>query len=180
MAEGDDIIAELIEDQWRLEEVLRELAALPRGDGQRKVHANQLTVELVRHLAIEQELLRPLVRATLSDGELLGEQAAREAARVEQLLRKLEGVEAGAGRFDRLTGQLVERVREHLRREHEVFFRLRESVPEHTLADLGTKARRIKSVAPARPYPPSDPGLGPGPGMVDRVREAVSRWRDPS
>ncbi len=178
MAEGDDIIAELIEDQWRLEEVLRELAALPRGDGQRKVHANQLTVELVRHLAIEEELLRPIVRATLSDGELLAEQEAREAGRVDQLLRKLEDLEAGASRFDRLTGQLVDRVREHLRREHEVFFRLRESVPEHMLAEQGAKARRIKSVAPSRPYPPPEPRIEPGPGMVDRVREAVARWRE--
>jgi hypothetical protein len=177
MGYGDDIIVELIEDQWELEEILGELETLPTGDGQRKVHTNQATIELVRHFVTKEELLYPAMRQNMDDGEDLANRSARDQARTEHLLRKLEEAEPGSARFDRLTGRLLRRVRTLIKRENDdVFFRVRDGVPKRTLTDLGAKARRVKTLAPAHPYPNDRRQLSPGKGMVDRVRFTASRW----
>jgi hypothetical protein len=179
MGYGDDIIVELIEDQWEIEEIFNEIDALPPGDGQRKVHTNQVTIELVRHFVTEEELLHPVMRRCLEDGDDLADQAAKDHARTEQLLRKLEDAEPGSAKFERLSRRLLRRTRAVIRRENDdLFFRVRDGVPKKTLRQLGAKARRVKSLAPVHPYPPPPERrqLTPGKGMVDRVRFTVSRW----
>ena len=64
--------------------------------------------------------------------------------------------------------------------EDEQFPRLREAVPADTIVDLRGKVEMAEKVAPTRPHPEAPHSelfhkvVGPGVGMVDRLRDALS------
>ena len=73
-------------------------------------------------------------------------------------------------------------IRQHVTEEEaDLFPRLREAVPASVLAELGGKARTAKKMAPTRPHPsapdtpPMNKVLAPGAGLVDRLRDALTR-----
>jgi hypothetical protein len=72
-------------------------------------------------------------------------------------------------------------IRQDLRaEEQELFPRLRAYIDAEELHDLGVRIQRGKNAAPTRPHPatPDTPPLnkvvGPGVGLVDRVRDRLS------
>jgi hypothetical protein len=64
--------------------------------------------------------------------------------------------------------------------EDNLFVSLRQACTAEVLQDLGEKVRRAKKTAPTRPHPgapdtpPANKVLGPGVGLVDRVRDAIT------
>ncbi|MET9503425.1 hemerythrin domain-containing protein [Streptomyces sp. NPDC006622] len=181
MGHGGNVIDELMTDHREVEELFGRIEALPSGHKDRKMYADQVTMELIRHSVAEEAYLYPAVREHVAGGDALADKELVDHAEAEQIMKDLEGCEADDPQFDRLVGMLMGEIREHVADEEgNLFPRLRSACPPDALDDLGDKVRMAKKTAPTRPHPsapdkpPANKILAPGAGLVDRVRDALS------
>ncbi|CAL9617288.1 hemerythrin domain-containing protein [Streptomyces sp. enrichment culture] len=181
MGHGGNVIDELVTDHREVEELFGKIEALPPGHKDRKLYADQATIELVRHSVAEEAYLYPAVREHVPDGDALADRELRDHAEAEQIMKDLEGCDAGDAEFDRLIGMLMSEIRGHIADEEQNLFpQLRASCSTEELDRLGEKVRQAKKTAPTRPHPaapdkpPANKLLAPGAGMVDRLRDALS------
>lgn len=181
MGHGGNVIDELVTDHREVEEIFGRLEALPAGDENRKVCADQATIELVRHSVAEESCLYPAVREHVPGGDALADKELADHARAEQIMKDLEGLRPDDPDFDRTVTLLMSEIRDHIAdEEHNLFPRLRTACPPDALNDLGDKVRRAKKTAPTRPHPsapdkpPANKLLAPGASLVDRLRDALT------
>jgi hemerythrin superfamily protein len=181
MAQGANVIDELVSDHREIEQIFGRLEALPAGDKDRKVNADQVTIELVRHSVAEEAYLYPAVREHVANGGALADKEIADHSRAEQIMKDLEGRDADDPEFDRLIGVLMSEIRSHVADEEEnIFPKLRQACPTDALNELGDKVRQAKQLAPTRPHPaaPDKPPLSklvaPGIGLVDRLRDTLT------
>lgn len=177
-----DLVDLLVEDHREVEELFRELES-GQGDSERRRQvADVMIAELVRHSVAEEQYLYPTARGVLPDGDELADHETQEHAEAEKLMKRLEGLDPRDAEFDRLVGQLIDDVRHHIEEEEGVLFpKLRHACPQNELIDLARRIAAAKDAAPTRPHPssPSNPPwnqlLDPGTGLVDKMRDALSR-----
>jgi hemerythrin superfamily protein len=181
MGHGRNVVDELVTDHREVEEIFGRIETLPSGDKDRKVYADQATMELVRHSVAEEAYLYPAVREHVANGDALADKELEDHAKAEQIMKDLEGCDADDPEFDRLIGMLMNEIRSHLvDEEQNLFPRLRQACPASTLDELGDKVRQAKKLAPTRPHlaapdkPPANKLLAPGAGLVDRLRDALT------
>ncbi|MBZ9639379.1 hemerythrin domain-containing protein [Streptomyces sp. PSKA30] len=181
MAHGGNVIDELVTDHREVEELFGRIEALPPGDKDRKLHADQVTMELVRHSVAEEAYLYPAVREHVPDGNALADKEIEDHSRAEQLMKDLESCDADDPEFNRLIGLLMSEIRDHVADEEQNLFpKLRAACPPQALDDLGDKVRQAKMLAPTRPHPsapdtpPLNKLLAPGAGLVDRLRDTLT------
>ncbi|MDQ1032995.1 hemerythrin domain-containing protein [Streptomyces umbrinus] len=181
MGHGGDVIAELTTDHHEVEELFGRIDALPPGDKQRQVYAEQAVIELVRHSVAEEMYLYPAVRQVLPDGDTIADKEIEDHAEAERTMKDLEDVDADEPEFDRLIAKLMTEIRSHIRDEEDNLFpKLRSVASEDELMKLGDEIRQAKKTAPTRPHPsapdtpPANKLLAPGAGMVDRLRDALT------
>ncbi|NEB03691.1 hemerythrin domain-containing protein [Streptomyces sp. SID13726] len=181
MGHGGNVIDELVTDHREVEELFGRIEALPSGEKDRKLFADQATIELVRHSVAEEEYLYPAVREYLVNGNTMADREIEDHSTAERLMKDLEGCEPDDPGFDRLIGELMTEVRSHIADEEQNLFpQLRAACSEKELDELGDKVRMAKKTAPTRPHPsapdtpPANKLLAPGAGMVDRLRDALS------
>ena len=181
MGHGGNVIDELMTDHREVVELFGRIEALPPGHKDRKVYADQATIELVRHSVAEEEYLYPAVRKHLADGDAIADREIEDHSKAEQIMKDLESCEAGDAEFDRLVGELMTEIRSHLADEEgSLFPQLRAACTPEALDSLGDKVRQAKKLAPTRPHPsapdtpPANKLLAPGAGLVDRLRDALS------
>ncbi|MEV0638310.1 hemerythrin domain-containing protein [Streptomyces sp. NPDC050619] len=181
MAHGGNVIDELVTDHREVEDIFGRIEALPSGDKDRKVYADQATMELVRHSVAEEAYLYPAVREHVANGDATADKEIEDHSRAERIMKDLEGCDADDPEFDRLVGMLMNEVRSHITDEEaNLFPSLRAACSADTLDQLGDKVRQAKKMAPTRPHPsapdtpPANKLLAPGTGMVDRLRDALT------
>ncbi|MBZ9599714.1 MULTISPECIES: hemerythrin domain-containing protein [Streptomyces] len=175
MAHPVDVISELTADHREMDETFDIITqAVPAAD--RRTAAERLTVELVRHTVAEEQHLFPVVRAVFPDGNLIADREIADHARMEKILKDLEGLDADRPDFDRLVAALRAEVTAHVWEEEENLFpRLREACAQEALETMGDRIRRAKMLAPSPPdTPPATVPLAPGLGLVDRARDLVT------
>lgn len=181
MGHGGNVIQELTADHREVAELFTKIEMQPVGDQRRRKLVDELTMELVRHSVAEEQYLYPAVREHVEDGDALADKEIADHAKVERLLRGLEGVDADDDRFNDLVAWLKYEVTDHVRDEERRLFPLLASAcgPE-ALDDLGDKVRRARKTVPTRPHPaapdtpPGDKVLDPGAGLVDRARDLLT------
>jgi hemerythrin superfamily protein len=168
-------------DHREVEELFGKIEALPPGDKKRKLHADQVTMELVRHSVAEEAYLYPAVREHVPDGDSIADKELEDHANAEQIMKDLEGCEADDPEFDRLVGMLMSEIRMHVADEEaNLFPRLAAACPPEALDQLGDKVRQAKKTAPTRPHPsapdkpPMNKLMAPGAGLVDRLRDMMT------
>ncbi|MDX3308717.1 hemerythrin domain-containing protein [Streptomyces sp. NPDC054884] len=181
MGHGGNVIDELVTDHREVEEFFGQIEALPSGAKDRRLYADQATMELVRHSVAEEMHLYPAVREHVPGGDALADKELQDHARAEQLMKDLEGRRPDDPEFDRLIGMLMSEIRAHVADEEQNLFpRLRAACPAEALDELGDKVRTAKKTAPTRPHPaapdkpPANKMLNPGTGLVDRLRDALT------
>lgn len=181
MGHGGNVIDELVTDHHEVEELFGRIEGLPPGDKNRKLYADQVTIELVRHSVAEESHLYPAVREHVAGGDRIADKEIEDHAKAEQLLKDLESCQPDDPEFDRLMGVLMSEIRMHVADEERTLFpALRAACPPEALDELGDKVRRAKKTAPTRPHPsapdepPANKLLAPGAGLIDRVRDALS------
>jgi hemerythrin superfamily protein len=137
--------------------------------------------ELMRHDVAEEQYLYPLVRRCLDDGEELAAGALAAHHDIERLMSDLMGTDLEHPVFASLVGRLIRAVRTHFRYEEKaVFPRLRSSCDLDDLVNLATEVLSAKMLAPTRPHPAAPNAelfhklVGPGVGLVDRLRDRLS------
>ncbi|MER5427723.1 hemerythrin domain-containing protein [Streptomyces sp. NPDC002588] len=181
MGHGGNVIDELVTDHREVEELFGRIEALPSGHRDRKTHAEQVTIELVRHSVAEEAYLYPAVREHIAGGDVLADKELKDHAEAERIMKDLEGRAADDADFDMLLAKLMREIREHVADEEQNLFpRLRAACPPEALDSLGDKVRMAKKTAPTRPHPsapdkpPANKMLAPGVGLVDRLRDAMT------
>jgi hemerythrin-like domain-containing protein len=177
-----DMIDVLKHDHREVEDMFGELEGLDSsGAGSAKKQlVEKVTIELVRHSAVEEMYLYPAARRALPDGDGLADEEIREHAEAEHLLKDLETMDLGADYDAKLT-KLMAAVREHITEEEQVLFvELSKSCSTGELKELGQKIVAAKKLAPTYPHPdapdkpPANMVTGPALGLVDKVRAAMS------
>lgn len=175
-----DVIDELIHDHREVEQMFAEYDATTDRE-QRRTVVDRVIVELVKHSEAEEVAVYPLMRKAIDDGEQVIEREITQHSEAEKVMKQLDGMDANDPQFDVLVHQLMADVREHIAEEEgEVFPQFRQAVSQDELNGLGDKVAGLKKVVPTRPHPmspdhpPFNALLGPGVGLIDRVRDALS------
>ena len=179
-----DVIEILEHDHREVEEMLAELESLrgastDEAKARRKVVADQVTIELVRHSVAEEVLVYPKVEAKVSAEQ--AEHARKEHAEAEETLQRLEKLDADDPAFDDELARLIEEIRHHIADEEgEMFAQMRRDIDADELRKLGARVEAFKKVAPTRPHPnvPNEPlprmAAGPAASLFDRMRDLAT------
>jgi hemerythrin-like domain-containing protein len=178
-AHQQDIVDDVITDHREVEEVFVEIEK--GGGGNKRDLVEHVIVELVRHSVAEEQYLYPVARRVLPDGDKIVDHELEEHAEAERVMKSLEETDPGDPDFDELTRQLIDSIRHHIEdEEKDLLPKLRDACDSTELRELGEKFERSKKMAPTRPHPaapdrpPANKILGPGLGLIDRMRDALT------
>jgi hemerythrin superfamily protein len=175
-----DVIALLEHDHREVEQMFAEFEKATDAKERRTI-ADKIIIELVRHSEAEEQAVYPAMKKALPNGEQLVEHEIAEHSEAEELMKKLDGMDPEDAQFPVLMGQLQSAIREHIREEEtEAFPQFRQAVGEAELDKLGGMVEKLKKIVPTHPHPaapdhpPFNALLGPGAGLLDRVRDLLT------
>jgi hemerythrin superfamily protein len=179
--EARDMVSVLIRDHEEVKDLFRRIESA--GDAtSRRTLADLVTAELVRHSVAEEMYLYPTARDALPDGDRKAEEEIQEHAEVEELLKRWERLDGDDPEFMAVLEELSRSVLHHIEQEEgQLFPELQRNLTAPQMDALGEKISRAKRLAPTRPHPaapdepPLDKLLGPPMGLVDRIRDKMSR-----
>lgn len=148
---------------------------------QAETMARRVVIDLMKHAVAEEVYLYPLVREKLPNGDALADREIAEHDEGEVLMKQLEKLSPGDAEWQPTVHRLASVVRGHVQEEERILFpALMARCTSAELLEIGTKMRAVQATAPTRPHPgaPSEGTalqvLGPGAGLVDRVRDVLS------
>jgi len=176
-----DLVDAIVADHREFEAVFDEIEA--SGDARmRRELVEHVIAELVRHSVAEEEYLYPTARKVLPDGDKIADHELEEHAEAEQVMKEIENTDATDPKFTERVDTLIADIRHHLKDEEEDLLpKLRKACSQQDLRDLGEKFERAKRMAPTRPHPsapdkpPANKILGPGVGLIDKMRDALTK-----
>jgi hemerythrin-like domain-containing protein len=181
-SDSDDVITELVKDHREVQQMFDRLLERQVPTEERASIVSDVITELVKHSVVEEQHLYPLARRALDDGDQIADHEIAEHAEAERLMKQLEQTDMMDASFEPTLHRLMTDIRHHIEEEErDLFPRLRQSCPAEELQELGDTVRSWKKVAPTHPHPsapdtpPADKVMGPVAGLVDRVRDALSR-----
>lgn len=179
---GRNVVDVITDEHRRLADLCAELADDTVAGPRRRRLAQVVTATLSRHLSAEEQYLYPAIRVAVPAGELL---ADREVAEDHAILVTLQQLADGALEdpdFDRLAGSVAVQIARHIRSAaEELLPLLTQMASEQELIRLGNRVELAQEAAPTRPHPatPATPPwnkvVDPTVGVLDKVRDAVSR-----
>jgi hemerythrin-like domain-containing protein len=158
--DDDDIIDVIGHDHSQARYLQLQLQTLPGAssgglpdDLRRRAEAlSLLRDKLKAHEHAEEEVLWPLVREELPDGDRLAQQAQQQEHEAEGLLERIDSADPAASAFDDLVKTLTSALRKHVAFEDKVLGELRERLSEKAREDAGRRfkaARSAQSVSSA-------------------------------
>jgi len=163
-------------------EVLALVGQIPAADPeQRRDMADTVIAELMRHSVAEEMYVYPAMKDKLPDGESKVQHDTEEHQQLEEVMKELEGVDSTDPGFLAVLGRLEAVLRDHVSdEENEQFPLLRSHLSSAELVEMGAKVETAKKLAPTRPHPGAPHSelfhklVGPGVGMVDRLRDKLT------
>lgn len=165
-----------IEQYFEMMEAARQTGSV---DEQRHV-AQSVVHGLSIHAVAEEELVYPLMRKVLDDGDSLVEDALEEHQRAKELLDTIDGGDPASPEVGQAWDELVPLIKHHVQDEEgEDFPKLLAAVGQERLYELGDKLAKAKATAPTHPHPhapntpPGNMVAGPVAAVIDRVRDAL-------
>lgn len=174
---GGDAIEILLNQH---QEIRRRFAAVRMGQGEERRDAfNALRALLAVHETAEQEVLRPVTRASLPNGGDVADARMREENEAKQMLAHLEEIGPDAPEFSAKLYQLEQAVLAHAEHEErEEFPGVRQARSKSQLETMGKAIRAAEAMAPTHPHPKvgsttANLLTGPFVAMSDRVRDLV-------
>lgn len=188
-----DAISLLREDHRTVVELFQQIEDIPSDAPsesaemkKRRALFEQVSEELSRHAMAEEELLYPMIRSKVPDGDRLADHALQEHQEVKETLARLEKMSLDNLDFEGEFRTLMHSVKEHVNEEEaELFPLLQQHLGQEALDTLGTQLAAAKAMAPTRPHPnaPNRPPFnvlaGAGAAVVDRARDAITGHGDP-
>ena len=177
---GDRDVVDLLTTDHH--EVLDLVGRIPGADpAQRRDMADTVIAELMRHSVAEEMHVYPAMRDHLPDGASRVQHDIDEHQQLVEVMKELESLDAADPRFLQALGRLEEVLRDHVSdEEQDQFPLLRAHLTREQLVEMGTKVEAAKKAAPTRPHPSAPHSelfhktLGPGVGLVDRLRDKLT------
>jgi hemerythrin superfamily protein len=178
---GDqDVIAVLTTDHREFTDLIEQIRTTTDPETRRDL-ADMLITDLVRHAVAEEMYIYPAMKEHLPDGEAAVEHDTEEHKDIERTLKQLESIDPSDAKFMDAIGHLSTVLDDHIQDEEEDQFpQLRTHIPPEKMSELARKVHTAKKLAPTRPHPmapnaaPFHKLVGPGVGLVDRVRDKLS------
>lgn len=170
----------LAEDHREMLELVRQIDAAS-GDQERRDIADTAIAELMRHAVAEEMIVYPAMEKHLPDGKDEVAHDKEEHEELEQVMKRMEDADTSSSAFRDLVKELEEKLEHHIDDEEEDQFpKLRDHIPHDDLVEMGRKVEKAKKAAPTRPHPSAPNSelfhktVGPGVGMVDRLRDKLT------
>lgn len=176
-----DAITLLTNDHRSVDLLFTQLEASPPGD-HRGQTIQQVIRELSVHAVIEEQVLYPALRDEVPGGEGLADHAIDEHQEVKEALARLEQLDPADAETETTLQQLISNVRQHVGEEEGpggLLERLRATVSQERLEEMGEQLEAAKKLAPTHPHPnaPSTPPgnvvAGAAAAVVDKARDAL-------
>ena len=178
--QSQDVLDLLMQEHREVEALLDQISQPEQSPDSRDT-ADRVIAMLVKHSVAEEMYVYPVMEQYLPNGKQDVEHDKQEHQELEELLKALEGLAPEEDGFAQCVSKIQEVLNDHVHdEEDEQFPRLREAVPADTIVDLRGKVEMAEKVAPTRPHPEAPHSelfhkvVGPGVGMVDRLRDALS------
>ncbi|MEI2784656.1 MAG: hemerythrin domain-containing protein [Candidatus Nanopelagicales bacterium] len=179
-SEEQDVIDLLMSEHREVESLLDQIAQPEQQPNARDI-ADQVIAMLIKHSVAEEMYVYPAMEQYLEDGKQDVEHDKAEHQELEELLKQLEGLDVSDPQFPRCVSRIQEVPADHVSdEESEQFPKMRAAIPAETLVELRGKVEMAEKIAPTRPHPQAPHSelfhklVGPGVGMVDRLRDALS------
>jgi hemerythrin superfamily protein len=177
---GDQDVVDILTADHQ--EVLDLLIQIPAAEpAQRRDMTDTIIAELMRHSVAEEMYVYPAMREHLADGDSQVQHDIEEHQQLVEVMKELEDVDASDMRFLETLGRLEAVLRDHVSdEERDQFPLLRAQLSREQLVEMGTKVETAKKAAPTRPHPSAPHSalfhktVGPGVGMVDRLRDKLT------
>ena len=177
---GDQDVVDILTTDHH--EVMDLVTQIPGADpAQRRDMADTVIAELMRHSVAEEMHVYPAMKDHLPDGESRVQHDIEEHQQLVEVMKELEDVDAADPAFLERLGRLEQVLRHHVSdEESEQFPALRARLSREQLVEIGAKVATAKKAAPTRPHPSAPHSelfhktLGPGVGLVDRLRDKLT------
>jgi hemerythrin superfamily protein len=174
-----DVVDILTADHHEVQALVGQIATA--DPAQRRDLTDTVIAELVRHSVAEEMYVYPAMREHVPDGESQVQHDTEEHQQLEEIMKELEGLETEDPSFLEAIGRLEAVLRDHVSdEEKDQFPLLRARLSTEDLVELGQKVETAKKLAPTRPHPSAPHSelfhklVGPGVGMVDRLRDKLT------
>lgn len=180
---GTDVVDILTADHRDMLELIGRIKDTPEADRRRDL-ADTVIAEVMRHAVAEEMYVYPAVEEHVPNGAEEVEHDKKEHDEIVQVMKRLEDADASGPVFLQLVGELEAQLRHHIDdEESDQFPKLRAGIPADQLVTLGEKVQTAKKLAPTRPHPHAPHSelfhktVGPGVGMIDRLRDRLTGRR---
>ena len=177
-----DVVDLLIEQHEQIRGLLTRLRGGAAGAAKREMFEDLVRL-LAVHETAEEEILHPVARSELLDGERAVAGRLHEEAEAKRALAELYELGVEHPLFDAKLAALAEAVTAHAAHEEtEEFAKLRSELPADLLRKMAGAVRTAEAVAPTRPHPTAGESAvvnllaGPPVAVFDRIRDAVRDW----
>ncbi|MCB8910171.1 hemerythrin domain-containing protein [Rhodococcus rhodochrous] len=177
---AQDVVTILTEDHREMLELLGRAETTLDAEERRDL-TDSVIAEVMRHSVAEEMFVYPEMEKHLPGGTEAVEHDKKEHDEIVQVMKQLEGADASSAEFTTLVKKLQELLKHHADDEEpDQFPALRAHLGHDTLVEVGTKVQAAKKLAPTRPHPSAPHSelfhktVGPGVGMVDRLRDALT------
>jgi hemerythrin superfamily protein len=163
------------------EEIRRLLGEVDRKKGaQRAAAFERLRRLLAVHETAEEEIVHPLVRRSLDNGDSMVDARLQEENEGKRMLCALETMGPSAAGFDALFGEFREAVLRHAEKEEREEFPALSARSGGELQMLALAIRAAEATAPTHPHPGVESATanllaGPFAAVADRTRDAIRR-----
>lgn len=181
-----DVVEVLTSDHRLVDQLFHqfELASSTEAYENQRDLAQKLVRELSVHSVAEEQVLYPVMRRVLENGDRLADECLEAHAELKRLLADLDGIGPHDEGFVSGFTQLAALVREHVVEEEGLLLpQLQEAVDAEELLDLGAAVEQAKRLAPTRPQPHA-PNRPPGnivagalAAVADNARDLVRDFR---
>lgn len=180
MAGKPTVIEKLLEDHRM---VRTNLASLETADRSQWWEIfQQVTHDLVQHEIAEEEIVYPVVRKQLANGDQLADARIAEQSKAEELMDRMERKGREDKDFAANLTKLRSAVLEHAEEEERtVFAPLANAVDRDQLEKMAERYEKAKKMAPTHPHPtapdtpPGNMVVGPVAAMADHFRDAMRK-----
>jgi len=178
-----DAITQLKDDHEKVEKLFKKYDdTTSRAVKTRRKLVDQMIEELSIHAAIEEQVFYPISRVLSEESLDQTLEALEEHHLVKITLAELVKLDPTDERFHPKVTVLMENVRHHVEEEEQYLFpMMRKAFGRNDMSDLGDALNEARQVAPTRPHPtspdtpPANLAVGLVAGIVDRVRDGLSR-----
>ncbi|MBX3187110.1 MAG: hemerythrin domain-containing protein [Labilithrix sp.] len=178
MGTAQDVVSFLKQQH---QEVKALLATVASSNGKARADAfYELRRLLAVHETAEEEIVHPVARRELPDGEAVVEARLREENEAKKALAELEKLEVDSSEFTSKFETLAKDVLAHAEaEEREEFARLGPKIEPARLERMRKAVEVAEAIAPTRPHAGVESRVanlfaGPFASMVDRIRDTVS------